>query len=60
MKSKNLYAAVGWTVYRNDMEALRKGYAHSLKILAAIEEDRLLGIIHAVGDGSTIVWSKIS
>ena len=57
---KNLYAAVGWTVYTNDMEALRKGYAHSLKILVAIEEYRLLDIIHAVGDGSTIVWSKIS
>lgn len=53
---KNLYAAVGWTAYTDDMEALRKGYAHSLKILAATEEDRLLGIIRAVGDGSTIVW----
>lgn len=26
---ENLYAAVGWTAYTDDMEALRKGYAHS-------------------------------
>lgn len=53
---ENLYAAVGWTAYTDDMEALEQGYAHSLKILEATEEDRLLGIIRAVGDGSTIVW----
>lgn len=53
---KKLYDAVGWTAYTDDMDALEKGYENSLKILAAYEGDKLLGIIRAVGDGFTVVF----
>lgn len=53
---KKLYDAVGWTAYTDDMGSLEKGYENSLKILAAYEGDKLLGIIRAVGDGFTVVF----
>lgn len=53
---KKLYDAVGWTSYTDDMDALEKGYKNSLKVLVAYEDDRLLGIIRAVGDGFTVVF----
>ena len=53
---KQLYDAVGWQVYTKNMPALREGYKRSLKILAAYDQDQLLGIIRAVGDGATIVF----
>lgn len=51
-----LYAAVGWTAYTENMLTLRHGYEHSLLVLAAYENDELLGIIRVVGDGLTIVF----
>ena len=51
-----LYTEVGWTAYTEDMTALRQGYEHSLLVLAAYENDELLGIIRVVGDGFTIVF----
>ena len=51
-----LYAAVGWTAYTDDPEALRQGFARSLMTLAAYENGRLAGLIRTVGDGSTIVF----
>ena len=51
-----LYSEVGWTAYTENMTALRRGYEHSLLVLAAYEEDDLLGIIRAVGDGFTVVF----
>ena len=53
---KQLYDAVGWQVYTKNMPALKEGYKRSLKILAAYDQDQLLGIIRAVGDGATIVF----
>lgn len=53
---KKLYDAVGWTAYTDDMGSLEKGYENSLKVLAAYEGDKLLGIIRAVGDGFTVVF----
>ena len=50
-----LYAAAGWTAYTKDKEALKEGFKHSLLALAAYEDDRLLGIVRAVGDGATVV-----
>ena len=50
-----LYTAAGWTAYTEDAAALRRGYENSLLVLAACEGDDLLGIIRAVGDGSTVV-----
>ena len=53
---KKLYDAVGWTAYTDDMGSLEKGYENSLKVLVAYEDDKLLGIIRAVGDGFTVVF----
>ena len=52
----HLYASVGWTAYTDYPDVLRKGYENSMLTLAAYEDDQLLGIIRAVGDGHTIVF----
>lgn len=51
-----LYASVGWTAYTEHPDVLRKGFERSLLILAAYEDEQLLGLIRAVGDGHTIVF----
>ena len=53
---QRLYTEVGWTAYTDNMSALEKGYKNSLLVLAAYENDDLLGIIRTVGDGFTIVF----
>ncbi len=52
----DLYSAVGWTAYTDNMPALKRGFENSLLILGAYEGEILMGIIRAVGDGSTIVF----
>lgn len=51
-----LYAKVGWTAYTENMSVLEHGFKNSLLVLAAYEEDELLGIIRVVGDGFTVVF----
>lgn len=51
-----LYSEVGWIAYTQDKNSLKEGYANSLLILAAYEDNELQGIIRAVGDGHTIVF----
>ena len=51
-----LYTEVGWTAYTENMSLLEQGYKNSLLVLAAYENDELLGIIRVVGDGFTIVF----
>ncbi|MBO4603666.1 MAG: GNAT family N-acetyltransferase [Clostridiales bacterium] len=51
-----LYSEAGWVAYTNDMAALREGFMNSLLILAAYEDDGLLGLIRVVGDGATIIF----
>lgn len=53
---KQLYASVGWTAYTERLSLLIEGFARSLLVLAAYENDELLGIVRAVGDGSTILY----
>ena len=53
---RHLYSKAGWTAYTKNMAALEQGYRNSLLILAAYENDELIGIIRTVGDGSTIVF----
>ena len=53
---RRLYSAVGWTAYTKDMPALEQGFKNSLLVMAAYEDEELLGIIRAVGDGFTIVF----
>ena len=52
----SLYAQVGWTAYTENIPALERGYQNSLFILAAYENDRLLGIVRVVGDGATVIF----
>ena len=51
-----LYASVGWMAYTDQPETLCRGFENSLLTLAAYEENRLIGILRAVGDGQTIVF----
>ena len=51
-----LYESVGWTAYTDNPKVLQKGFESSMLTLAAYEDDQLLGIIRAVGDGHTIVF----
>ena len=51
-----LYSDAGWTAYTENMAVLEQGYKNSLLILAAYENDELLGIVRTVGDGCTIVF----
>ena len=50
-----LYTQVGWTAYTENMTALEQGYKNSLLVLAAYENEELLGIVRVVGDGATII-----
>ena len=50
-----LYAAVGWTNYTDRPEMLEKALEHSLLVLGAYEEDKLVGLLRAVGDGFSVV-----
>ena len=52
----NLYQSVGWTNYLERIGILEEAYANSLCVLGAFDDDRLIGIIRAVGDGQTIVF----
>lgn len=51
-----LYESVGWMNYTARPEMLKKAFENSLAVLGAYEEDRLIGIIRAVGDGASIVF----
>ena len=53
---RRLYSEVGWTAYTENMPALEQGYRNSLLVLAAYEDDDLLGIIRVVGDGFTVIF----
>lgn len=52
----DLYQSVGWINYINNPIMLKNAYANSLKVLAAYENEKLLGIIRVVGDGYSIVF----
>lgn len=52
-----LYAAVGWTNYTDHPQMLEEAYKHSLCTLGAYTaDDRLVGIIRAVGDGASVLF----
>ena len=52
----DLYASVGWSNYTNRPQQLEKAFHQSLFVIAAYDEDKLVGLIRAVGDGLTIVF----
>ena len=51
-----LYESVGWTNYTDKPEMLRNAYLNSLKIYGAYVDDKLVGIIRAVGDGFSVLF----
>ena len=52
----NLYQSVRWINYVNNPVMLKNAYENSLKILAAYENDKLLGVVRVVGDGYSIIF----
>lgn len=52
----HLYHSVGWLNYTQNPEMLKGAYKHSLKIIGAYDEDKLVGIIRVVGDGYSIIY----
>ena len=51
-----LYASLGWTNYTDKPEMLKNAYLNSLKIYWAYVDDKLVGIIRAVGDGFSVLF----
>ena len=51
-----LYESVGWTGYTCRFECMERAFAQSLKIYGAYVQDKLVGLVRAVGDGVTIVY----
>ena len=52
----DLYDSVGWSNYTNHPQQLEQAFHQSLFVIAAYDEDKLVGLIRAVGDGLTIVF----
>ena len=53
---KKMYQSVGWTNYLERIDILEEAYANSICVLGAYDDDRMIGIIRAVGDGKTIIF----
>ena len=51
-----LYESVGWVFDCKHPDIVAQAYANSLCILAAYEDEKLVGLIRCVGDGHTIVF----
>ena len=52
----DLYASVGWSNYTNCPQKLEQAFHQSLFVIAAYDDEELVGLIRAVGDGLTIVF----
>ena len=53
---ENLYNDVSWHAYTKDMQQLEQALHHSLHVISAWDNDKLVGLIRIVGDGLTIVY----
>ncbi|MFO7881483.1 MAG: GNAT family N-acetyltransferase [Kosmotogaceae bacterium] len=53
---RHLYNDAGFTSYTRDLDYLMKALKSSLFIITAWENDSLIGLARAVGDGKTIVY----
>lgn len=51
----SLYQSVGWNTYFNHPEQLKQAFDHSLYILGAYSQQKLLGLLRAVGDGVSVI-----
>lgn len=53
---KALYDDVKWTSYTSDMPRLMEAMKSSLKVIAAWDNEKLVGLVRVVGDGRTIIY----
>lgn len=51
-----LYTSVGWSNYTREPDMLRRAFSNSLYALAVFDNDKLVGLIRAVGDGASIIF----
>jgi GNAT superfamily N-acetyltransferase len=52
----NLYADAGWQIYTASPDKLKQAVKNSLFVITARENNKLVGLLRAVGDGLTIVY----
>ena len=53
---KALYNSVGWVSYTKDIWKFTTMFNHSLSVIAAYEEEKLIGIIRTIGDYVHILY----
>lgn len=53
---KDLYEDAGWVTYTSDISTLMSAIGSSLAVVSAWDNDKLVGLIRAVGDGQTIIY----
>jgi GNAT superfamily N-acetyltransferase len=53
---KALYDDVNWSSYTSDLPRLMEAIKCSLKVIAAWDNGKLVGLIRVVGDGKTIIY----
>lgn len=51
-----LYSDANWTNYTKDPQRLESALNQSLHVISAWNQDELIGLIRAVGDGLTILY----
>lgn len=51
----HLYQAVGWTNYTDQSEMLEQALSHSLAMYLAFDGEKIVGLIHLIGDGFSSV-----
>ena len=51
-----LYDSVSWSNYTNRPQQLEQAFHQSLFVMAAYDDEELVGLIRAVGDGLTIIF----
>ncbi|GGE30014.1 GNAT family N-acetyltransferase [Streptococcus himalayensis] len=51
-----LYRAVEWTNYTQQPQMLEQALANSLLVIAAFDQEKLVGLLRAVGDAASILF----
>ncbi len=51
-----LYNDAGWFAYTDNLPALKEALKNSLYLLCVYEDDQLVGLLRAVGDGMSILY----
>ncbi|MCP1638429.1 GNAT family N-acetyltransferase [Streptococcus gallinaceus] len=52
----SLYESVGWTNYTKNPQMLEVALERSLLTIAVFDQERLVGLLRAVGDGASILF----